>query len=146
MADEGVEQHVGRKLFGAIVAIIAIGIVYAQYQAWEQMAAGKAAHTVAECIAAVDMDSLAQYESALNLNDTFGMAELIKKEKIFRLEGGTSLLVLESTINFRALTTSFWRRRARFLDGLYQGKAAWLTDKSIAPGPPSLTPTPTPYQ
>jgi hypothetical protein len=52
------------------------------------------------------------------------MAELIKKEKTFRLESATSLLVLESTINFRGLTTSFWRRQVRILDGVYQGKAA----------------------
>jgi hypothetical protein len=64
MPVEGVKQHVGRKVFGAILVVIAIGIAYEQYQAWELMSAGKPAHTVTESTAAVDMDARAQYDSA----------------------------------------------------------------------------------
>jgi len=84
------------------------------------------------------MEALDRYRAAYKINDTFGMSELISHERILPLGPHTSVLVLESAINWSGFSDSVLRRRVRILEGDYQGKAAWIADDfMVADAPPA---------
>jgi hypothetical protein len=107
-------------------------------QVFFQLSAGNRAHTVKPGIAAIDMEAMEKYRAAYKINDTFGMSELISHERILHLGPHTSVLVLESAVNWSGLSDSVLRWRVRILEGQYQGKAAWIADNfMVADAPPA---------
>lgn len=129
--------EVFKFVFWAFVILLVVFLVILPIQEYADLSAGTNAFTKSGCLAAIDMESLDKYERAQKIGDTFGIVELLEQQRILSLDQRTSLLVLESEINWRGITNAFYRRHVRVLEGKFQGKTAWLPDTVLQPAKPT---------